>query len=133
MLAVCGLAFVVGLVIGARHQPAGQAHVERFTAAWERGDYAAMYSELTAADRDRVPRARFTAAYLDALQTATAAQVATARPRKDGSAYHVPVRIPTRAFGTVTGQVVLPATSDGSTGRARSSSRGSLRASGCAA
>ena len=60
-----------------------------------------MYSELTADDRDRVPRARFTAAYLDALQTATAAQVATAKPRKDGSAYRVPVRIPTRAFGTV--------------------------------
>ena len=113
MLAVCGVAFVVGLVIGARHKPAGEAHVERFAAAWERGDYAAMYSELTADDRDRVPRARFTAAYLDAMQTATAAKVDTAGPRKDGSAYRVPVRIPTRAFGTVTGEVVLPATSDG--------------------
>ena len=56
VLALCGFAFVVGLVVGARHKPAGQAHAERFAAAWERGDYAAMYSELTAG-RPR-PRAR---------------------------------------------------------------------------
>ena len=72
-----------------------------------------MYSELTADDRDRLPRARFTAAYQDALRTATAARVDTAKPRKDGSAYRVPVRIPTRVFGTVVGEVVLPATGDG--------------------
>jgi penicillin-binding protein A len=113
VLAVCGFAFVVGLVVGARHKPAGQEHVERFAAAWERGDYAAMYSELTADDRDHLPRARFTAAYQDALRTATAAKVDTAKPRKDGDAYRVPVRIPTRAFGTVAGEVVLPATGDG--------------------
>jgi penicillin-binding protein A len=113
VLALCGFAFVVGMVVGARHKPAGQEHAERFAAAWERGDYAAMYSELTAADRDRVPRARFTAAYEDTLRTATAAKVDTAEPRKDGSAYRVPVRIPTRAFGTVTGEVVLPTTDDG--------------------
>ena len=63
MLALCAAAFVIGLVAGARHTPAGQAHAERFAAAWERGDYAAMYSELTADDRGRLPRARFTAIY----------------------------------------------------------------------
>jgi cell division protein FtsI/penicillin-binding protein 2 len=113
VLALCGFAFVVGMVVGARHTPASQEHAERFAAAWERGDYAAMYSELTAADRGRVPRARFTAAYEDALHTATAAKVDTARPRKDGSAYRMPVRIPTRAFGTVAGEVVLPTSNDG--------------------
>jgi cell division protein FtsI/penicillin-binding protein 2 len=113
MLALSGIAFVIGLVVGARHTPAGQAHAERFAAAWERGDYAAMYSELTADDRDRVPRTRFTAAYLQALTTATASKVDTARPRKDGSAYRVPVRILTRAFGTVAGEVVLPTSGDG--------------------
>ena len=86
MLALCGFAFVVGVVVGARHKPAGQEHAERFAAAWQRGDYAAMYSELTGADRGRVPRARFIAAYEDALRTATAAKVDTAKPRKDGSA-----------------------------------------------
>jgi peptidoglycan glycosyltransferase len=112
-VSLCGFAFVVGVVVGARHTPAGQAHAERFAAAWERGDYAAMYSELTAGDRDRVRRARFTAAYEEALRTATAAKVDTAEPRKDGSAYRVGVRIPTRAFGTVAGEVVLPTTGDG--------------------
>ena len=113
MLAVCAVAFIVGLVVGARHTPAGQGHAERFATAWEHGDYAAMYSELTAGDRGRVPRARFIAAYQDAMSTATAAKVDTAEPRKDGDAYRVPVQIPTRAFGTVAGEVVLPATGDG--------------------
>jgi peptidoglycan glycosyltransferase len=113
VLALCAVAFVIGVVAGARHTPAGQAHAERFAAAWERGDYAAMYSELTAGDRARLPRARFTAAYEETLRTATAAKVDTDKPRKDGSAYRVAVRIPTRAFGTVAGEVVLPATGDG--------------------
>ena len=113
MLALCAVAFIVGLVLGARHTPAGQVHAERFAAAWEHGDYAAMYSELTAGDRERVPRARFVAAYQDAMNTATAAKVDTAKPRKDGGAYRVPVRIPTRAFGTVAGEVVLPTTGEG--------------------
>jgi penicillin-binding protein A len=113
VLALCGFAFVVGMVVGARHKPAGQERAERFAAAWEHGDYAAMYSELTADDRDRLPRARFTAIYEDALRTATAEKVDTAEPREDGDAYRVPVRIPTRAFGTVSGEVVLPATEDG--------------------
>ena len=133
MLAVCGLAFVVGLVVGARHKPAGQEHAERFAAAWEHGDYAAMYSELTAGDRDRLPRARFIAAYEDALRTATAAKVDTAEPRKDGDAYRVPVRIPTRAFGTVAARSCCPPRATASTGRARSSSPGWRPASACAA
>jgi penicillin-binding protein A len=113
VLALCAVAFVIGIVAGARHTPAGQARAERFAAAWERGDYAAMYSELTAGERGRVPRARFISAYQEALSTATAARVDTAEPRKDGDAYRVPVRIPTRAFGTVAGEVVLPVTGDG--------------------
>jgi penicillin-binding protein A len=113
VLAVCAVAFIVGLVVGARHTPAAQAHAERFAAAWAHGDYAAMYSELTAGDRGRVPRARFVAAYQDAMDTATAAKVDTAKPHQDGDAYRVPVQIPTRAFGTVAGEVVLPTTGDG--------------------
>ncbi len=113
MLAVCALAFIVGLVLGARHTSPAQAHAERFATAWAHGDYAAMYSELTPGDRGRVPRARFIAAYQEAMNTATAAKVDTAKPRKDGDAYRVPVHIPTRAFGTVAGEVVLPATGEG--------------------
>jgi peptidoglycan glycosyltransferase len=113
VLGLCGVAFVVGVVIGARHVPAGQHHAERFAEAWGRGNYAAMYSELTAPDRGRVSRLRFASAYRQALRTATATRVATGKPRKDGDAYRVPVTIPTRAFGTITGEVVVPTTGQG--------------------
>ncbi len=61
----------------------------------QHGDYAAMYAELTRRRRAiALPRARFTAAYEDTLRTATGTKVDTARPRKDGSAYRVPVPHP---------------------------------------
>jgi peptidoglycan glycosyltransferase len=113
LLVVCGVAFFAGLVIGARHVPAEQDRAERFATAWERGDYAAMYAQLTDADRDRVSRLSFVKAYQQTMRTATAAHVAAGKPRKDGDAYDVPVRIDTRAFGIVTGEVVMPVSGDG--------------------
>jgi cell division protein FtsI/penicillin-binding protein 2 len=104
---------VIGAVIGARHTPAGEARAKSFAAAWARGDYAAMYSQLTPAERDRISRLRFTSAYASALRTATATKVVTGEPRKDGDAYRVPVSIPTRVFGTVNGEVVLPTSGEG--------------------
>jgi penicillin-binding protein A len=113
LLVVCGVAFFAGLVIGARHVPAEQDRAERFATAWERGDYAAMYAQLTDADRDRVSRLSFVRAYQQTMRTATIAHVAAGTPRKDGDAYSVPVRIDTRAFGIVTGEVVMPVSGDG--------------------
>ncbi len=72
-----------------------------------------MYSELTPDARDQVTRALFVSAYQAAERTSTAAKVKTFAPRKDGDDYRVPVRIATRAFGTVSGEVVLPASGDG--------------------
>jgi penicillin-binding protein A len=112
ILALGGVAFVVGVVIGAQHKPAGQDAAERFAGAWGRGDYAAMYAEITPADQDRISRARFTRVYEEAMRTATVTRVVTLRPRRDGEGYRVPVRIATRVFGTVGGEVVLPV-SDG--------------------
>ncbi|MEN3280133.1 MAG: penicillin-binding protein [Solirubrobacteraceae bacterium] len=113
LLVVCGAAFVAGLVIGARHVPAEQDRAQRFATAWERGDYAAMYAQLTGADRDRVSRLSFVEAYQQTMRTATAAHLLAGKPRKDGNAYRVPVRIDTHAFGTVTGDVVMPVSGDG--------------------
>jgi peptidoglycan glycosyltransferase len=113
VLGLCGVAFVIGVVVGARHVPAGQGHAERFARAWAHGDYATMYSQLTAADKARISRLRFAAAYQEAMRIATAAKVVTAKPRKDGDAYRVGVRITTRVFGTVTGEVVLPTADEG--------------------
>jgi cell division protein FtsI/penicillin-binding protein 2 len=113
LLAVSGLAFIIGAVIGARHTPAGEAHAKSFAEGWARGDYAAMYSQLTPAERDRISRVRFTSAYENALNTATATKVVTGKPRKAGDSYRVPVSITTRVFGTVNGEVFLPTTGEG--------------------
>jgi hypothetical protein len=34
LLVVCGVAFIAGLVIGARHVPADQDRAQRFATAW---------------------------------------------------------------------------------------------------
>jgi penicillin-binding protein A len=100
-------------VLGARHMPAGQDRAQRFSDAWERGDYSTMYAQLTAAGRARVSPLRFVRAYQDTMRTATAAKIVTGTPRKDGDSYRVPVRVGTRAFGTIDGEVTVPATDAG--------------------
>ncbi|HEX7299112.1 MAG TPA: penicillin-binding transpeptidase domain-containing protein [Solirubrobacteraceae bacterium] len=113
MLGLCGVAFLGGVVVGARHTPAGQDRAERFAAAWERGDYATMYAQLTDAERGRVKPLSFVRAYQETMRTATAAKLVTGKPRKDGDAYRVPVRVQTRIFGRIEGEVLVPATEAG--------------------
>jgi peptidoglycan glycosyltransferase len=113
LLIVCALAFVVGVVVGARHVPAEQDRAQRFATAWARGDYATMYAQITDDDQARISRLKFMTAYQETMRTATAAHVVTGKPRKDGDDYRVPVRIDTRAFGTVTGDVVMPISGSG--------------------
>jgi penicillin-binding protein A len=111
--AVAGVAFGAGLLVGATHVPTAQRSAERFAAAWQRGDFAAMYSQLSDVERGRVRRGAFAAAYQRALDTATARRVVTGAVRRDGDAYLVPVRIDTRIFGSVRGAVRVPATDAG--------------------
>jgi peptidoglycan glycosyltransferase len=110
---VCAVAFVVGVVMGAGHVPAEQDRAQRFVSAWERGDYAAMYAQITDDDRARISRLRFATAYQDTMRTATASRLVAARPRRDGDGYRVPLTIDTRAFGTITGDVVMPVSGGG--------------------
>jgi cell division protein FtsI/penicillin-binding protein 2 len=112
--ALAGVAFAGGLVCGAVHVPDTQRTAERFAAAWTRGDFAAMYSELAPAERARVRRGPFATAYQQALETATASRVVTGRPSADGDgAYRIPVRMDTRVFGMVRGAIRVPVTADG--------------------
>ena len=104
----CGIAFVVGVVLGAGHVPADQDRAQRFADAWARGDYAAMYSQISDTDRQRLSRLKFVNAYQQTMRTATAARVITGKPRKSRGDYRLPVTVQTRAFGTVTGDVVMP-------------------------
>jgi penicillin-binding protein A len=110
---VAASAFGLGLLLGAQHVPSAQRTADRFAAAWQRGDFAAMYSELSDVERERVRRGAFTAAYQRALDTATARRVAAGPARRDGDAYRVPVRIETSIFGTVRGVVRVPVGDEG--------------------
>jgi len=101
-------AFGGGAVVGGLHVPSSQRTVERFAAAWARGDFPAMYSELSPPERGRVRRGAFAAAYQRALGTATATRVTTGKPVSDGDAYRVPVRVDTRIWGAVRGTVRVP-------------------------
>src|SRR3954451_16827783 len=110
---VAGAACVAGVVAGGLHVPPSQRVVERFAAAWTRGDFAAMYSELSTPEQARVRRGAFAAAYRRALDTATATKVIAGKPARDGSDYRIPVAVSTRIWGDVRGVVRVPASSAG--------------------
>jgi peptidoglycan glycosyltransferase len=91
----------------------GRKHaVERFGAAWQRGDYQAMYDLLDGSSRGRVSRVSFARAYRRAAATATLRRLAVGEPKKDGDAWRLPVRAYTRGFGLVRGEVRVKAGGD---------------------
>src|SRR3954465_9400332 len=98
-------AFAGGALFGGLHVPSSQRTAERFAAAWARGDFAAMYSELSAPERARIRRGAFAAAYQRALATATAMRLVTGEPRRDGDGYRLSVRVDTRVWGALGGTV----------------------------
>src|SRR3954453_2072402 len=110
---LAGAAFVAGALAGGLHVPSSQRVVERFAAAWTRGDFAAMYTELSPPEQTRVRRGAFAAAYRRALDTATGAKVIPGKPARDGIDYRIPVAVSTRIWGDVRGVVRVPASSDG--------------------
>src|SRR3954453_7246900 len=108
-----GVAFVslvAGMVAGAGAESAGAGAARRYGAAWERGDYRAMYALLGADSRSRVTEARFEAAYRATAATATATptsvRVGSPGGESDGKV-SLPVAVRTRIFGTVRGDVDL--------------------------
>src|SRR3954469_11937084 len=108
------VAFAGGALLGGLHVPSTQRTAERFAAAWTHGDFAAMYSELSPKERDRIRRGAFATAYQRALDTATATRLTAGRPRRAGDdAYRVPVRVDTRVWGPVRGTVRVPVTKEG--------------------
>jgi penicillin-binding protein A len=118
-LALTGLvALLVGMVVGALHVPAERRLADRFGAAWQRGDYAAMHRMLTPGARAAAPLPAFAAAYRDAAATATATsiRVGSAGEPQDG-VVALPVRVRTRIFRTVSGTVGLRFAGDGDRAR----------------
>ena len=54
---------------------------QKFASAWERGDYAAMYTLLSDGAREDVSVRRFTRAYRDAADVSTLSKVRTGAAR----------------------------------------------------
>jgi peptidoglycan glycosyltransferase len=104
MLALAGVAFAVGAIVGSGHSSSpADVLAARFVGAWTRGDYATMYSEIDAASQRSMPASAFASAYQDALTTATASRLQmVGRPRSSaGGIVTVPVRVGTRLFGSL--------------------------------
>src|SRR5689334_14214154 len=100
---IAGTAFAAGALAGGAHVSSSQHAAERFATAWARGDFAAMYSELSPQEQNRIRRGAFTRAYQRALDTATAQRIVTGAPARDGDAYRIPVRVDTRLWGSIDG------------------------------
>jgi peptidoglycan glycosyltransferase len=84
----------------------------RFAEGWERQDFAAMYAEISPQAARRYSLAEFTDHYGAAQETATVATVTTGDPSDSESggepAAAVPVSLETRAFGQISGRLLLP-------------------------
>jgi penicillin-binding protein A len=97
------------MVTGGRHESAERRLADRFTQAWERGDYAGMHALLTPAARKSSNVTDFANAYRDAAATATTAKLTAGRitDPKNG-VITVPIDVSTRIFGDIHQTLALP-------------------------
>jgi cell division protein FtsI/penicillin-binding protein 2 len=109
LVGIAAAALIAGVIAGALHVPSERRMGSAYALAWAHRDYGAMYALLSDAAQARTSRASFRRAYERAADTLTLERVVTGRVRKDGHAARVAVRLMTRIFGTLTGDVVLPA------------------------
>ena len=104
------VALIAGLAAGAA---ASTTAAERFLAAWERHDFAAMHAELSPEAAARYPLDSFMALYEKAERTATVDSVVAEDPDEreapgGGAEAVAPLTVDTHAFGTVAAELVLP-------------------------
>jgi peptidoglycan glycosyltransferase len=119
MLALAGVAFAIGAVVGAQRSASPAAVLaDGFVRAWIKGDYATMYSDLDATSQASTSASAFANAYRDAFRTATATGVRiTGRAHSvAGGLVAVPVRVDTRLFGALRMSFALPIAHGGGEG-----------------
>jgi len=111
-VAAGGVAAAVAALAGG---PDRIAVADRYTAAWTRGDFRAMYAELTPTARARVTAKRFTALHRERFTTATGQRLAVAGLARELSPgiVRVPLALRTRIFGLVRAPADLPVAEDG--------------------
>jgi cell division protein FtsI/penicillin-binding protein 2 len=105
LILIALVSFVVGAMAGTPGSPAKEA-AERFVAAWEGDDYAAMYRELNPASQAKIEAADFATAYREARDLATLRSLEAESPgdpsSRDGTTVvPVPILASTVAFGMV--------------------------------
>jgi hypothetical protein len=116
VLALAAVAFLTGAIVGAHRGPSASVGLaQRFTSAWARGDYAAMYSEITPAAQRRISAEAFGAAYEQALRTASATglRVSGAVRGQSGATAAVPMTVDTSLWGPLKLTLTLPTESVG--------------------
>lgn len=115
------VAFVIGATVGSSDSPEKDA-AERFTEAWERSEFAAMYRELNRGSRRKIELNDFVIAYREAAEVATSRSLAADAPDDPSSiavpddesgaeklpVVPVPIAVTTVAFGLVESAVELP-------------------------
>src|SRR4051812_49070729 len=80
--ALAAIALAAGLIVGASAGPdPGQRAADRFTAAWQRGDYGRMWSLTDDDTQRRLTASAFAGRYRAATATATAERVRFGRAR----------------------------------------------------
>lgn len=112
LIGVGALAIGLGLALGSLHESGAKRAAERFAAAWEHQDWAALHGTLSAGARGRVSAARLASLYEDANALATVVSVAAGAPVEDGHVVRLPATVRTRAFGVLQGDVELPVEGD---------------------
>jgi cell division protein FtsI/penicillin-binding protein 2 len=112
LIIVAVIAFALGAAAGKPGLPEKEV-AERFSEAWAKKDFAAMYLELNEASRRAVGPAEFAQAYRLAAEVATLRSLnfdSPGDPRDESGATAVPVPVEagTVAFGTIETELLLP-------------------------
>jgi penicillin-binding protein A len=110
VLALGVVAFGIGIVCGASGDDPAKDVATKFARAWTRGDFTAMYAQLTPEQQKKLSLESFTGAYHDSVQMATGQRLVAGNPKKVDGKWELPVFVQTRSFGPVRGTVTLPMT-----------------------
>lgn len=107
------LSLVVGIIVGASVGSSTKRVGGDYADAWRRGDVKAMRALFTPEAKRRYSQAQVRRALAVAADTATARNFSIGQPdsERDGAAL-IPVRVRTRVFGNVHGDVAVPVTDD---------------------
>jgi cell division protein FtsI/penicillin-binding protein 2 len=106
------IAFVIGAMAGTPGSPDKEA-AKRFTDAWQRNEFTAMYKELNPASQRAIELNDFVLAYRDAAMIATERSLDPDSPADETSkngttVVPVPITATTVAFGIVESELDLP-------------------------